>query len=119
MQSKHSNTVRKAPEPAAHIELVVQAVKTAKHVASATQCNRTKTVQHLAKNGTNAVLRIISVLAAYRFRVTAKAKTDAEVEHQLEVEVQRDIIDPTEADSQIQITFKEWIADSQHSQNRN
>ena len=68
--------VRKAPEPAAHIELVVQAVKTAKHVASATQCTHTKTVQHLAKNAINAVLRIISVLAADQLRAMAKAKTD-------------------------------------------
>ena len=64
MRSKYLNAVRKAQEPAAHIELAVQAVKTAKHVASATQCTHTKTVQHLAKNAINVVLRIISVLAA-------------------------------------------------------
>ena len=29
----------------------------------------------------------------------AKAKTDAEVEHQLKVEEQRDVTDPTEADA--------------------
>ena len=45
------------------------------------------------------VLRIISVLVADQPRATAKAKTDAEVEHQLKVEAQRDVTDPTEADA--------------------
>ena len=53
----------------------------------------------MAKNAINAVLRIISVLAADQLGATAKAKTDAEVEHQLEVEAQRDVTDPTEADA--------------------
>ena len=99
MQSKHSNAVGKAQEPAAHIELVVRAAKTAKHIASATQCTHTKTVQHLAKNAINVVLRIISVPAPDRLGAMAKAKTDTEVEHQLEVEAQREVTDPTEADT--------------------
>ena len=99
MWSKHLNAVRKAQEPAAHIGLVVWVVKTAKCVASPTQCTHTKTVQHLAKNATNTVLRIISVLAADRLRAAAKAKTNAEVEHQLKAEAQRDITNPTEADT--------------------
>ena len=99
MRSKHLNTVRKAHEPAAHIEVMVQAAKTAKHVVSTNQCTRTKTVQHLAKNAINVVLRIISVLATDRPGAMAKTKTDAEVEHQLKVEAQRDITDPTEVDT--------------------
>ena len=53
----------------------------------------------MAKNAINAVLRIISVLAADQLGAMAKAKTNIEVEHQLKVEAQRDVTDPTEADT--------------------
>ena len=75
--------VRKVPETAAHTEQMVRVTRTAKCVVSATQHTHTKTVQHLAKNATNAVSKIILVLAADQLRVTAKAKAAREVEHQL------------------------------------
>ena len=53
----------------------------------------------MAKNATNAVLKIILVLAADQLGVMAKAKTAREVEHQLMAGAQRDITDPTEADA--------------------
>ena len=84
---------------AAHTEQVVQATRTAKHVVSVTQHAHTKTVQHLAKNATNVILKIISVLAADQLRVMAKSKVTREVEHQLMAGVQRDITDPTEVDT--------------------
>ena len=97
MPSKLSNAVRKVPEPAAHTEQAIRVTGTANHVASATQCTHTKTVQCLAKNATNAFLKIILGLAADQLRVAAKAKTTGEVEHQPVAGAQRDITDPTEA----------------------
>ena len=51
----------------------------------------------MAKNATNVVSKIISVLAADQLRVTAKAKETGEVEHQLAAGAQKDVTDPTEA----------------------
>ena len=58
-----------------------------------------ETVQRLARNATNAVLKIISVLAADQLGMLAKAKDAGGVEHQLVVGAQKDITDPTEADA--------------------
>ena len=99
MRSKPSNMVRKVPETAAHTELAVRVTRTAKLVVNATQHTRTKTVQHLAKNATNMVSKIISVFAADQLGVTAKAKHAREVEHQLTAGAQKDITDPTEVDA--------------------
>ena len=53
----------------------------------------------MAKNATNAVSKIISVLAADQLGATAKAKDARKVEHQLVAGAQKDITDPTEADA--------------------
>ena len=78
---------------------VVQVPKTAKCVVSATQHTCTKTVQYLAKNTTNVVLKIILILAVDQLKATAKTKATREVEHQLVAGAQRDITDPAEVDA--------------------
>ena len=51
----------------------------------------------MAKYAINVVLKIILVLAADHHRVTDKAQTDTEVEHQHAVGTLRDVTDPAEA----------------------
>ena len=92
---KHA--VRKVSNPAAHIERVVRVPETAKHAVSATLLINLKTVQHLAKNAINVVLRIISVHAVDLHGAKDKAQTSTEVEHQHMVGALRDITDPAEA----------------------
>ena len=67
--------VRKVSNPAAHTEQAVRVPETAKHAVSATLLINLKTVQHLAKNAINVVLRIISVHAVDLHGVTDKAQT--------------------------------------------
>ena len=66
--------VRKVPNPAVHTERAVRVPETAKHAVSVTLLISLKTVQHLAKNAINVVLKIILVLAADHHRVTGKAQ---------------------------------------------
>ena len=81
----------------AHIEGAVRVPETAKHAVSATLLINLKTVQHLAKNAINVVLRMISVHAVDLQGAMDKAQTGAEVEHQHMVGALRDITDLAEA----------------------
>ena len=97
MRSKASNVVRKVSNPAVHTEQAVRVPETANYAVSATLLINLKTVQHLAKNAINVVLRIISVHAVDLQEVMDKAQTDAEVEHPHMEGALRDITDPAEA----------------------
>ena len=99
MQSKASNVVIKVSNPVVHTEQAVIVPETAKYAVSVTLLINLKTVQHLAKNAINVVLRIISVHAVDLQGVTDKAQTDAEVEHPHVEGALRDITDPAEADT--------------------
>ena len=89
--------VRKVPNSVAHTERVVRVPETAKCAVSVTLLTNLKTVQRLAKNAINVVLKTILVLAADHHGITDKAQTDAGVEHQHLVETLRDITDLAEA----------------------
>ena len=89
--------VRKVSKPAVHTERVVRVPETAKHAVSVTLLINSKTVQYLAKNAINVVLRIISAHVVDLHRVMDKAQTNAEVEHQHMVGALRDVTDPAEA----------------------
>ena len=80
----------------AHTEQVVRVQETAKCAVDVTQLTNSKTVQHLAKNAINVVLKIILVLAADHHGVMDKAQTDTEVEHQHAVGALRDVTDLAE-----------------------
>ena len=71
--------------------------ETAKYAVSATLPINLTTVQRLAKNAINVVLRIISVHAVDLQGVMDKAQTDAEVEHLHAEGALRDVTDPAEA----------------------
>ena len=73
MRSKASNVVRKVSNPAVHTEQVVRVPETANYAVSATLLINLKTVQHLAKNAINVVLRIISVHAVDLQEIMNKA----------------------------------------------
>ena len=89
--------VRKVPRPAVHTEQVARVPETAKCVVSATLLTNLKTVQRLAKNAINVVLRNISARVADHHGTMDKTHTDTEVEHQDAVGALRDAADPAEA----------------------
>ena len=91
--------VREVPEMAAHTEQAVQATRTAKLVIKCNMTHSYKECPAFGKNATNAVLKIISVLAADQLKAMAKAKDAGEVERQLTARVQKDATEPTEVDA--------------------
>ena len=95
MQSKVSNTVRRAVETAAQTEQAVHTeVALIKHVVSVTQHMHTRNAQRLAKS---AITKIILVHVAGQ--IWAKTKDAGEIEHKLVAGAQRDVTNPVEADA--------------------
>ena len=74
-----------------------QSTQDSKMCRSVTLLTNLKTVQRLAENAINVVLRTISAHVADLHGATDKTQTDAEVEHPHMVGALRDITDPAEA----------------------
>ena len=106
--------VRKVPRPVVHTEWVARVPETAKCAVSATLLTNLKTVQHLAKNAINVVLRIISAHVADHHGAMDKTQTGAEVEHQHMVGALRDTHRPSQGRHS---RSRSWLRSSSQTRN--